>query len=373
MKILILNWRDIKNPSSGGAEILTHELSKRWIKDGHKVVQFSSLFFNAKKSEVIDGIKIIRKGSPDARALWNSVHFQAFKYYMKNFKGKFDVVIDEIHGLPFFTPLYVKEKKIVLICEVADELWFTMYGRLLGSIGRLIEILYLKIIYKSINFLTISNSTKNDLVRNGINANHINVIPMGVKLPDFKINVLKEKNPTILFVGRLSVAKGIEDALIVLKNILYEIPHIKLWIIGRGNEVYTDFLKKKILKEKINNRISFFGFVSERRKFELMAKAHLLISPTIKEGFGLTIPEAGSVGTPSIAYNVNGLRDIIINEENGILVKSDPNEMSRAVIKIIQNPTLYKKLCENAKKLANNFDLDKSAKQTLNLIKQNSK
>lgn len=106
MKILILNWRDIKNPSSGGAEILTHEVANRLVKWGHQVTQFSSSFPNCLPEEKIDGVKIIRRGHPDARYLLKSVHFFAFWYYLKKFRGKFDVVIDEAHGLPFFTPLY---------------------------------------------------------------------------------------------------------------------------------------------------------------------------------------------------------------------------------------------------------------------------
>ncbi len=54
MNILILNWRDIKNPSSGGAEILTHEIAKQWVAWGNSVIQFSSLFAGAKSEEIID-------------------------------------------------------------------------------------------------------------------------------------------------------------------------------------------------------------------------------------------------------------------------------------------------------------------------------
>ena len=58
-KILILNWRDIKNPNSGGAEVLTHEMAKRWVLWGHEVTQFSSKFRGAKGEEVVDGVRII--------------------------------------------------------------------------------------------------------------------------------------------------------------------------------------------------------------------------------------------------------------------------------------------------------------------------
>ncbi len=71
MKILILNWRDIKNPNGGGAEILTHELAKGWVKSGHNVTQFSSSFKGSKPQEIIDKVKFARKGS------WWNVHIFA--------------------------------------------------------------------------------------------------------------------------------------------------------------------------------------------------------------------------------------------------------------------------------------------------------
>ena len=83
MKILILNWRDIKNPKSGGAEILTHEIAKRWVNWGHSVIQFSSEFKGSAKQEIIDGVKIIRGGHPDARFLLKSVHWLALELGVK--------------------------------------------------------------------------------------------------------------------------------------------------------------------------------------------------------------------------------------------------------------------------------------------------
>ena len=63
MKILVLNWKDIKNPDVGGAEIILYELAKRWIKKGHQITWFSRSFKNALPEETIDGIKIVRRGN----------------------------------------------------------------------------------------------------------------------------------------------------------------------------------------------------------------------------------------------------------------------------------------------------------------------
>src|SRR5689334_2645433 len=101
MKILILNWRDIKHPLSGGAEISLFEQAKIWTKKGAKVTWYSSSFKNSKKEEVIDGIRFVRNGSHYTVSL----NFFA-DYLMGKFKS-IDVVIDCFHFVPFFTPLFI--------------------------------------------------------------------------------------------------------------------------------------------------------------------------------------------------------------------------------------------------------------------------
>jgi glycosyltransferase involved in cell wall biosynthesis len=371
MDILIFNWRDIKNPTSGGAEILTHEMARRWIKGGHSVTQFSSRFPRSSSTEIIDGVHIIRGGNPDGRHFLRSVHFSAFLYYQRNFKGKFDVVVDEVHGLPFFTPLYVKEKKVVLICEVAGDIWNKMFGLIYGFLGQTTERIYLNHLYKNIPFLTISASSQQELVLHGVAKKNITVLPMGITLPEKLPVVKKETNPTLLFVGRLVKTKGVEDAILCAKYVADRFKNTQLWIIGRGDARYEAHLKEKASKLKINKQIKFFGFTSEKEKFELMRRAHILIHPSQQEGFGLTIPEAGIVGTPAVAYNVLGLRDIIKNGENGLLVnKNTPLGLAEEIVAILSDESYYKKLSRSAIEYSKKFNWDYTAKVALEILRK---
>ncbi len=371
MNILVLSWRDIKNPRSGGAEVLTHEIAKRWTALGHKVTLFSSSFPNSKKEEVVDGVKFIREGHPDARFLLSSVHFLAYKFYGKN-PGKFDAVVDEVHGFPFFTPWYVKEEKIVLICEVAGDLWVKMFGPFFGLAGRIIEGFYLRFVYKNIPYLTISNSTKKELIKEGVNSKNITVLPMGITIPQKVKKTEKEKNPTLIFVGRLSKSKGVEDAIEAVSKVSKVYAEARLWIIGRGDKKYLNLLKGIAKKFMIEDRITFWGFVSDEKKFELMGKAHILLAPSSKEGWGLIVPEAAFVGTPSIVYDVPGLRDIVRDGFNGIKVKKNtPAEIGKEIIKVFKNKDLYIKLQANAKKSSLIYNWDNTAQVALKVIKNN--
>src|SRR5579859_7769723 len=135
MNILILNWRDPKNPHAGGAELVTHEHAKAWVKKGNTVTWFTSLYPDAIQEEILDGVQIIRKGSSF------TTYLLAPFYYLSH-KKPFDVVVDEIHGIPFFTPLYVRKAKIAFIHEVAAEIWDYMYAFPINTLGKLLEPIY---------------------------------------------------------------------------------------------------------------------------------------------------------------------------------------------------------------------------------------
>lgn len=354
MKILIFNWRDIKNPSGGGAEVFTHENAKRWVEKGHSVTLFTSAFPNCAKEEVIDGVKIIRFGSK------YSVYLKAFWYYKKRFKGKFDVVIDEINTLPFFTPLYVREPVVALIHQLAREFWFYETKFPISFFGYLIEPWYLKI-YKNIITLTVSNSTKQDLLNLGFSK--VYIVPEGINFKPLDKVIEKEKDPTIIFVGRLKKAKLPDHAIKAFRIVKETLPNAKLWVVGDG------YFREEL--EKIScDGVKFLGFVPEEKKLELMSRAHVLIAPALREGWGLIVTEANACGTPAIAYDVHGLRDSIKNDETGLLTENNPEALAEAIIKFFNDPNLRQNLTKKALKHAIGFNWDRSSKETLKIIKK---
>ena len=99
MQILVFHWKDITHPYAGGAERLFHQLMKETKSLGHSVIWFCSRYENSREKEYIDGINVVRRGGQF------SVYLQALFFYLKNRK-KIDLVIDNITGVPWFTPLY---------------------------------------------------------------------------------------------------------------------------------------------------------------------------------------------------------------------------------------------------------------------------
>jgi glycosyltransferase involved in cell wall biosynthesis len=361
MKILILNWRDIKNPRAGGAEVLTHELAKGWVAAGHEVTFFSSLFKGAKKRENIDGVTIIRAGNAI------SVYWQAYCYYKKEFKGKFDLIIDEINTMPFFSNFYAKEKVVCHINQLAKEVWFYESVFPISLFGYLIEPFFLKS-YKNNDVITISKSTKDDLVNLGFKENKVSIVPMGIEFKPLDNLPEKEELPTLIYVGRLKKSKRVHHIIEAYKLARAKRPDLKLWIVGNGDTLYKESLYKLAKKE---SGIKFFHNLDNKDKLRLMSLAHLIVVTSVREGWGLIVTEANAVGTPAICYNVPGLRDSTIDNVTGLLCKrNNPSNLAKTILNFLENKNLRDKLSKNALDRARNFSWDRTNKESRQVLEQ---
>lgn len=337
MNILILNWRDRRHPKHGGAEYVTHEHAKRWVKGGNTVIWYSASFDGGRPAELIDGIHIIRKGTDV------TVFFHAMIYVLSHRK-QIDCIVDEVHGIPFFSVLYTRTPVVVFIHEIAGCIWDYMYPFPIARIGKMLEILYLRI-YRLREFWTVSLSTSLELQANGIDRNHITVIPNPIGCTPVSSLPRKEKHPTFLFVGRLVPMKRVHDVITAFVAIQKEKLDAVLWIVGEGTAHYVSSLKTRIRSLGIGRQVRFFGRVDENHKLRLMKNAHILLHASVKEGWGLVVLEAASQGTPSIVYDVAGLRDAVAHNKTGIVVPdADTQQMATQAVKLISDTNTYRML-----------------------------
>jgi len=361
MNILILNWRDPKNQKSGGAEIVTMEHAKAWVKAGNKVTWFTSEFKNSKKQEIINGVDIVRQGN------FLTVFLLAPFFYLFS-KTKFDLVVDEIHGLPFFTPLFVRKPKIAFIHEVAGEIWDYMFPFPINKIGKMIEPLYFKL-YKNIKFWTDAESVIDDLAKKGIRRKNCTAISCPINNKTLIKLPIKEKKPTFIFVSRVVKMKGIEEVIRAFFYVLREMKDANLWIVGDGEKKYVSELKEAMRTYSISPKVKFFGKVNEQRKLELMREAHILLHASIKEGWGLVVIEAASQATPAVVYDVSGLRDSVKDGKTGIVLKKNTaKEMATQAINLVNDKRKYSAYQRNALAWAKSLTWANATKKSLSLI-----
>lgn len=366
MNILWFTWKDKKNPLAGGAEIVNEELAKRLAAHGHKVTLLVGGFPGAEKTEIIDGYTIIRVGNR------YSVYIAAWWYYLTHARGKYDLVIDEINTIPFFTPFYVKEKKILFIHQLARQIWFYEMFFPLSIIGYVLEPIYLRILNDTA-VVTVSKSTKDDLLKNAFKTGNIHMISEGIEIePVADITMLRKyKTPTMLSLGSIRGMKQTIEQVKAFEEAKETIPHLRLIVAGGvGEKKYFSKFKQYIEKSRYSNDIVYLGRISKEKKKTLMQKSHVISVTSTKEGWGLIVTEANSQGTPAVVYNVDGLRDAVKHRITGYIVKRNtPHELARYIIKMIQDKKSYEMMRKNGYVWSNIFNFDNTYRQFSKIIK----
>lgn len=353
MKILVFNWRCWLNPAMGGAEVFTHEVTRRWAEAGHKVTLFTSMFQEGKKEETLDGVRVIRSGGRF------SVFWEAKKFYSKHFiKEHFDLIIDEINTRPFFVHTFAKndERVVALIHQLAREYWFFETRFPLNVLGHFFEDMWLRKC-SNVPIVTVSDSTRKDLVALGFR--HVSIVPEGLNFEPLSQPSQKNAHPVIVYSGRLTGAKRPAHALRAFAIVKAKFPDAELWMIGDGQ------LRRKLQKLS-SEGVRFFGRLDNYTRRKLIAQSWVLINPGVREGWGLNVIEANALGVPSVAYSVPGLKDSVQDNITGVLVENgDVNALAEGLLKMLADEKLRTDLSINALKYSRNFSWDITARELL--------
>ena len=325
MRILILSWRDLKNPLAGGSEVFVQNLARCWAQVGHKVTFLSSAHEGLAVEEEVDGYQIVRRGGRF------TVYRCARRYYQNEGRRSFDAVLEVVNTRPFLTPKWLHDIPVVtLIHQLAREVWKYEVPAPAAVLGRYyLEPRWLRN-YADRPVLTLSKSSKASLHDYGMR--NVDVIKVGIDPPLNRPLPAKAEKPTVLFVGRLSANKRPEHAVTAHAIARQVIPDLELWVIGDGP--YVDKVKSSA-----GPGVKFFGRVDPETKQDMMASAHALLVTSVREGWGLVVSEAGQVGTRSIGYDVAGLQDSV-PAAGGRIVLASPESMANAIVESV--PTWMK-------------------------------
>ncbi len=362
-RILIFNWRDIKNVYAGGAEVYIHELAKRWAASGHQVTIFAS---NDRKHEpyaFVDGVRVIRRGG------FYGVYAMAMIYYFVHFRKRIDIIIDCENGIPFFTPLYAREAVFCLLHHIHQEVFRKGLILPLALFASFLEKTMMPIVYRNSRFITISESSKKSMEELKITKHEISIVNPGVDLESLS-PAEKLQTPLVSYVGRLKDYKSVDILIAAFAKILEKIPSAFLVIAGDGEEEKN--LMRHARRLKLSEKIIFAGKISDDKKCMLMQTSWVFVNPSMMEGWGITTIEANACGTAVVASDVPGLRDSVRDGVTGFLSPyGDVDALAKRILHLIQNVD-QRKLCEvNALLWAKNFSWDKSSEAFLAVVSNN--
>lgn len=317
--------------------MVNEELAKRLVAAGHEIHFVVGGFAGGSTEEVRDGFRITRLGNRF------TLYWRAYRFYSKNLTQWPDLVIDEMNTIPFFAKYYTKQRNVMLVHQLAREIWMYQMPAPLSWVGYALEPLYLFLL-RDREVITVSQSTKNDLVRYGFSAEKIHIISEGIECAPLESleGITKYDVPTVLSLGAVRPMKRTLDIVRAFECLKKSVPAARLIIAGDMSGAYAESVRKAVEGSSHKADIELLGRVTPEKKFELMRQSHALAVTSVKEGWGLVVTEANSQGTPAAVYDVDGLRDSVRNKETGIVaLRNTPAGLAGAIVDLLQDKEAY--------------------------------
>lgn len=178
---------------------------------------------------------------------------------------------------------------------------------------------------------------------------------------------IKEKQNDILrfiYVGRIDGWKNIELLVDSFNLYLKSNKKAVLTIIGEGPQF--NYINKKISLEKLQESIKLVGRKNFDEIITFLLNSDIFLFPTKGEGVSLALLEAFSAGLPAVVFDVTGVRNFVMHNKTGIVVKKmTVNAYVNGIIKLAGT---YKNMIGNCLEIAEEYNIDKIANQIINYI-----
>lgn len=361
LRILALNWRCQRHPQAGGSELNLFEQARRWARAGHAVTVLCAdpgPAAQAAREELVDGVLVRRMGGRLTVYLWAAL-------FLLCYGAHFDRIIDVSNGIPFFAPLFTRRRGVLLVHHVHGAQWASECGPLLGWVGWCLERWAVPLVYRHWVVVAVSPTTYDALIELGLRAEQLHVVYNGLNAPLPPSHTAPLPGRRVVYVGRLKRYKRLDLLVRAVAELRRSVPEVHLDIAGDGDA--RPELEALVARLGLQQHVSFYGFVDEQTKADLLASATVFATPSMHEGWGLAVIEANAHACPAVAFDVPGLRVSIRQGETGLLVP-DTATFQRALEALLLDRGLRERLARGAWHWSQQFSWERSASATLALL-----
>jgi glycosyltransferase involved in cell wall biosynthesis len=358
-RIDVIAWRDLDDVEAGGSEVHADEILQRWADAGIDVQLWTSRVDGAARQIRRNGYTVNRRAG----------RYAVFpRTAVAGIRGKIgtgDALVEIWNGMPFFSPVWSRKPRIVLLHHVHAEMWDMVLSPRLARLGRTMEQRIAPRFYRKSQIVTLSESARRDLVRRLKHpADRVTVIPPGV---DTRFTPGESRHPTplVLGVGRLVPVKRFDlfiEAMIALKAIH---PELEVMIAGEGYE--RPALEAQIAAVGAGGWFSLPGRLPDADLIAAYRRAWVVVSASSHEGWGMTLTEAAACGTPAVATRIAGHEDAVVDGQSGFLV-STPTELVEATSSILRDPMLRRRLSQGALRRVEDLTWNRTASMALEAL-----
>jgi phosphatidylinositol alpha-mannosyltransferase len=186
----------------------------------------------------------------------------------------------------------------------------------------------------------------------------------GIELNDYATPSTSARENAIFFIGRHEERKGLINLLEALAKLP---PDVRLWIASDGPQ--TAELKTRFASD---SRIEWLGRISDAEKISRMGRASVFCAPSLHgESFGVVLLEAMAAGTPVVASNLDGYRNVATDDETALLVETgNVASLASALARVLIDPRLAERLTTNGREHAQRFSMDALADRYIEMYER---
>lgn len=349
MRVAFLAWRDLAHPRAGGSETVVDRWAAGLQARGHQV------------QLVCGGPVGLRDYPVTASGGTYSQYLRAPLYAVRKLRD-WDVVVDVSNGIPFFAPAWRRAPVLCVVHHVHRQQWRDYFPAPVAVLGNALEQRVVPALYRRQHFVGISRSTCEDLVDLGVRRDRVHLVENGLDddvlatgggqdAAAASLRPARAGGPTFLALGRVAVNKRLDLLLDMWEQVRSETGG-RLLVVGDGPELPR-------LRARAVPGVELRGRVSEEDKRRLLREADLLVHAAPREGWGLVVMEAAAAGTPTLGFDVPGVRDTVVHDETGVLA-GDPADFRAAWRALSGDPDRRQRLGAAAVRRARAYTWDRT-------------
>jgi glycosyltransferase involved in cell wall biosynthesis len=358
-RIVIANWRDPWHPEAGGAERYAWELARGLVARGASVCYLTARAPGQARRGRHDQITVVRMGG-------RFTVYPLVLGWLLAHRWSFDAVLDCQNGIPFFTP-WVLPRRVPVLC-VMHHVHTVQFGvhfpRWMARIGQVLEGPVARRAYRRHACVAISPSTVTAMRERLRWTGDIYLVPPGAPAP--RADPAGHGHRSLSWVGRLVAHKRAELILPVAQRL--EGSGLTIEVVGRGPA--AEPLATAVAARGLAGAVHLHGFLSEADKEAVVARSLLHLSTSQGEGWGICVLEAAALGVPTVAYDVDGLRDAVREGETGWLVRAGETieDVTERAVKELADPARRSAVAAACRDWAARLDWERSRSRIAALI-----
>lgn len=347
-------------PHVGGAELQAARLAEALVAGGDAVDVLTTAVSGAPAFEVRQGVRVFRRVTViPHRVLWGASSLLGSLRFLLR-RGRW---YDGFLGFGFnsyLAPpalLWQRRGPLVIRCVTSPASDLATCQRLLGGSWLLAQV------RRSSRVVALTPGMARELETCGFDPARICVIPSGVDLRRFGPSPATARDATsLVYVGRLHEQKGLPSLLEAFSRIAPARPGLRLELLGEGPE--RPMLAALAAARGVSGRVSFRGAVAPEAVREALARAAVVVHPSLQEGLSNALLEAMACGSPIVASDIPANRELLGDSESGLLVPADdPVALAGTIERVLDDPGLARLLgAAAARRAKEQFSLDAAAR-----------